>query len=71
MTIDYTPYLDKKVHKVKSHKPFKSGEKVNTVRSIISHPILNIPAFTFYEDDSYVECRKCHLFERWSNFNGN
>lgn len=39
--------------------PFKSGFKVNTVKSIINHPILNVPAFTFEEDDSFVECRRC------------
>lgn len=40
-------------------KPFKSGFLVNTVKGIVNHPILNIPAFTFEEDDSYVECRRC------------
>lgn len=40
-------------------KPFKSGLKVNTVKGIINHPILNVPAFTFDEDDSFVECRRC------------
>lgn len=42
-------------------KPFKSGKYQNTVKGIINHPILNIPAFTFEEDDSYVECRRCEL----------
>jgi hypothetical protein len=32
---------------------------INTVKGVIDHPILNIPAFTFHEDDSYVECRRC------------
>lgn len=39
--------------------PFKSGQKINTVKGIINHPKLNIPAFVFLEDDSYVECRRC------------
>lgn len=39
--------------------PFKSGQKINTVKGIINHPILNVPAFVFEEDDSYVECRRC------------
>jgi len=43
----------------KEPKPFKSGLKVNTVRGVIDHPILLIPAFVFMEDDSYVECRRC------------
>jgi hypothetical protein len=47
----------------KSKKPFKSGEKIATVKSIISHPILNRPAYTFYEDDSYVACETCNIIE--------
>lgn len=43
----------------KKKKPFKSGLMINTVKGVIDHPILNIPAFTFHEDDSYVECRRC------------
>jgi len=50
-----------KVFKHKSGKPFKSGLKVNTVKGVINHPILNIPAYTFEEDDSYVECRRCKI----------
>lgn len=48
-------------HKVfkESLKPFKSGNKHNTVSGIIEHPQLKIPAFTFIDDDSYVECRRC------------
>jgi hypothetical protein len=42
-------------------KPFKSQLLVNTVKDVITHPILNIPAYTFEEDDSYVECRRCKL----------
>ena len=44
-------------------KPFKSGLLNNTVKDVIVHPILNIPAYTFEEDDSYVECRRCDEFE--------
>lgn len=40
-------------------KKFKSGLVINTVKAVINHPILNIPAYTFEEDDSYVECRRC------------
>lgn len=42
-----------------NNKPFKSGLIMNTVKGVIIHPILNIPAYTFEEDDSYVECRRC------------
>jgi len=42
--------------------PFKSGSKVNTVKSIVPHPQLpGKPAFTFVEDDSYVACHTCQL----------
>lgn len=51
--------IGKKVCKPLSGKPFKSGLKVNTVKGIVNHPVLNIPAFTFVEDESYVECRRC------------
>lgn len=57
--MDYTKMLGKKVSKAESGKPFKSGSKVNTVKAIILHPVLKIPAFLFEEDDSYVECRRC------------
>jgi hypothetical protein len=42
-------------------KPFKSGFKTNTVKGVIDHPILHVPAYTFVEDDSYVECRRCEV----------
>lgn len=44
-------------------KPFKSGFKVNTIKDVINHPQLNIPAYTFEEDESYVECRRCIILE--------
>lgn len=47
-----------KVEKV-SGKPFKSKLKINTVKGLVSHPTLNIPCFTFEEDDSFVEVRRC------------
>ncbi len=58
---DYILNIGKIVHKSGSDKPFKSGFKVNTVKGIITHPILDIPAYTFEEDDSYVECRRCEV----------
>lgn len=43
-------------------KPFKNGDKINTVKGIINHPILNIPAFTFEESEGHVECRRIKLY---------
>ena len=54
----YNNYFGKQVMKV-SGKPFKSGQKTNTVKGLIVHPALKVFAFTFEEDDSYVECRQC------------
>ena len=45
-----------------SKRLFKSGSKINTVKDIIEHPITKRPAYTFCEDDSYVEVRMCDLF---------
>ena len=59
-TENLTLNVGKKVWKKTSRKPFKSGNLFNTVKSIINHPQLNIPAYTFEEDDSYVECRRCY-----------
>lgn len=47
-----------KVRKV-SGKPFKSGEKVNTVKGECIHPTTNKECWTFVEDDSYVEKFRC------------
>lgn len=47
-----------KVRKI-SNKPFKSGRLIATVKGVVTHPILRIPAYVFEEDDSYVEVRKC------------
>jgi hypothetical protein len=44
-----------------NNKKFKSGLLINTVKDVIDHPVLHIPAYTFEEDDSYVECRRCFL----------
>jgi hypothetical protein len=59
----YETNVGKKVRKA-SPKPFKSGLKVNTVKEIVDHPVLNIPAYTFVEDDSIVECRRCVVIEQ-------
>lgn len=46
--------------KKKSNKPFKSGNKINTVKDIVDHPkLIGEKAYTFYEDDSYVSVVIC------------
>ena len=65
--MDYTSFIGKQVSKKpngQNSKPFKSGSKINTVKGIIEHPQLKVPAFTFVEDDSYVNCSRCHLVEQ-------
>jgi len=47
-----------------SKKKFKSGSLVNTIKGVITHPELGIPAYTFEEDDSYVECRRCKILNK-------
>ncbi len=47
-----------------SGKPFKSGNTVNTIKGYMPHPyLINEQAYTFYEDDSYVEIRRCIIVE--------
>ena len=55
----------KKVSRPKhsSPKPFKSGLKVNTIKGLIINPHTNNPAFTFEEDDTYVDCRGVILLD--------
>ncbi len=59
--MNYELNIGKKVNKPSSMKKFKSGLFLNTVKAIIDHPILHIPAYTFEEDESYVECRRCEV----------
>ena len=49
-----------KVYKF-SGKPFKSRQQENTVTGVIRHPQTGREAFTFKEDDSYVEVQQCGL----------
>ena len=44
-------------------KPFKSPFKLNTIKGVINHPHLNVPAYIFFEDDSYVECRRVIIID--------
>lgn len=60
--------VGKKVKKTTHKKfgagnPFKSGNMENTIKNVVEHPTLKIPAFTFLEDDSFVEARRCILID--------
>lgn len=63
----YEYLIGEKVRKVNikkrksNKKKFKSGKYCNTVKGVIDHPVLGIPAFVFEEDESYVECRRCEI----------
>lgn len=59
---NYTEWIGQKVYKHGFSK-FKSGLSVNTIKNVIVHPVTGQAAFTFYEDDSYVQCKKCFLKE--------
>lgn len=46
-------------------KPFKSGLKTNTIKGVIPHPQLEGQmAYTFEEDESYVETRRCAILSK-------
>ena len=53
--------LSEKPKRPYKKKKFKSGLFMNTIKGVIIHPELGIPAYTFEEDDSYVECRRCKI----------
>jgi len=46
----------------KSDKPFKSGNRVNTVKGVTINEQTGRIAFTFEEDDSDVEIGRCNLY---------
>jgi hypothetical protein len=65
---DYDDWIGRQVRKRGkpgcAWKKFRSKSSVNTVKGIILHPILvGKPAFTFEEDDSYVDCHSCLLVD--------
>ena len=64
--MNYKRNIGKMVEKSRSGKPFKSGLHINTVKAVIDHPVLHIPAYTFEEDDSYVECRRCDVLHTYT-----
>lgn len=58
MVVSLTGNIGKSVKK-KTNKPFKSQSRINKIKDVILHPRLQVPAYTFEEDDSYVECSIC------------
>jgi hypothetical protein len=58
----YEQYIGRKCKK-KSPRPFKSTFKTNTIKGVVNHPHLNIPAYVFCEDESYVECRRVEILD--------
>ena len=44
-------------------KPFKSKSKINTIKGLVINPNTNNPAFTFEEDESFVDCRTIILLD--------
>lgn len=55
----YRDMIGKKVVK-KSHRPFKSNNKINTVTGVVVHPYKkDTLAYSFKEDLSFVSCDKC------------
>jgi hypothetical protein len=69
MSENYKENIGLKVKKIKSNfrfgtKPFKSGYIVNTIKGVINHPIKDVPAYTFQEDDGCVECENCEIINK-------
>lgn len=60
----YKSMIGRTVRK-RSNKSFKSGEKNNTVFGIVTHMPTMRSGFTFFEDDSVVECWRCKLAETY------
>ena len=51
------------VNRTLNNKPFKSGNIINTIKDVVKHPVIGNPAYTFVEDDSIVECRRCEIIK--------
>jgi len=60
--MDITDFIGMKAKK-KSKKPFKSGEKINTIKGFTINPFTDKYAFTFCEDDSFVDIKQCILID--------
>lgn len=53
--------MGKKVYKHTILNPFKSTFLVNTVKSVTVNVNTGLPAFTFEEDESVVDCWICKV----------
>jgi hypothetical protein len=66
---EFKPNIGKKVCKCciterqKNNKKFKSGLTENTVKDVVLHEFHGLPAYSFIEDDSIVECRRCKVID--------
>lgn len=66
---EYEQYIGKKVKKTSGGgnkfepNPFKSKSKINTIKGVVINPYTNLPAFTFEEDDSCVNCTSCVIID--------
>lgn len=64
--INYSDWVGKQVSKTALNrkptpKPFKSGNKCNTVKGVTINPYSNKVGFIFEEDDSIVDAHICEL----------
>jgi len=59
---DFRHLVGKLVYKRRSHKPFKSGNKIERVTMLCAHEHLPITAALF-EDGSYCEARKLEVVD--------
>ena len=57
---ELTSLIGEQVEKI-SRKPFKSKLPIATIKGVMKHPITGNLAFTFYEDETYVEAACCRV----------
>ena len=62
MTEDFTHLIGQQVYKGRSHKPFKSGNKIETVVGLCQHEHIPHIAAKF-SDGSYCEARKLTVID--------
>lgn len=74
---EFIPNIGKKVTKCSitdredNNSKFKSGLLENTIKGLTIHEFLETPAYTFEEDESNVECRRCKIVENEINEKSN
>jgi len=67
--LPYRENIGKKVRKgsitekIVNRNPFKSGFLTNTIKDVVMHDLIDEPAYTFIEDESQVECRRCIIVD--------